>query len=373
MKNLKKYIAFALVGALLLNLACGDSGGDDGPDTTDSFDREAMLAHWADNIIIPAYERYFETLQDLQTRKDALLTEANMDNLTSLRRDFRIAYGVWQTVSMFEIGPAETVTLRNFTNIFPANAQEIEENVMSGSANLELPSNNDSQGFPALDYLLYGVADDDASILAKLSETSYQNYLSAIVERLYSLGSGVRNAWRNEGYRDTFVSASGSTATSSVNRMANDFMFYYEKSLRAGKVGIPAGVFNGNPLSDRAEAPFSGVLSKELLLNALAATQGFFRGEYQGGASTGPSFDQYLDDLDVRKDDRLLSDLINTQLVSAQSAIENLNDDLKTQVEMDNSLMLRAYDELQKVVVLLKVDMFQALNIQVDFVDADGD
>ncbi len=35
--------------------------------------------------------------------------------------------------------------------------------------------------------------------------------------------------------------------------------------------------------------------------------------------------------------------------------------------------MLTAYDELQKAVVLLKVDMLQALNIQVDFVDADGD
>ena len=35
--------------------------------------------------------------------------------------------------------------------------------------------------------------------------------------------------------------------------------------------------------------------------------------------------------------------------------------------------MLAAYDELQANVVLLKVDMFQALNIKVDFVDADGD
>jgi len=35
--------------------------------------------------------------------------------------------------------------------------------------------------------------------------------------------------------------------------------------------------------------------------------------------------------------------------------------------------MLSTYDGLQKNVVLLKVDMLQALNINVDFVDADGD
>ena len=35
--------------------------------------------------------------------------------------------------------------------------------------------------------------------------------------------------------------------------------------------------------------------------------------------------------------------------------------------------MLSSYDELQKVVVLLKVDMLQAFDISTDYVDADGD
>jgi hypothetical protein len=35
--------------------------------------------------------------------------------------------------------------------------------------------------------------------------------------------------------------------------------------------------------------------------------------------------------------------------------------------------MTLTYDELQKAVVLLKVDMVQKLNITIDYVDADGD
>jgi hypothetical protein len=35
--------------------------------------------------------------------------------------------------------------------------------------------------------------------------------------------------------------------------------------------------------------------------------------------------------------------------------------------------MTLTYDVLQKVVILLKVDMLQAFNINVDYVDADGD
>ena len=39
----------------------------------------------------------------------------------------------------------------------------------------------------------------------------------------------------------------------------------------------------------------------------------------------------------------------------------------------DNSQMLKTYDELQKAVVLLKVDMLQAFSVNVDYVDGDGD
>lgn len=35
--------------------------------------------------------------------------------------------------------------------------------------------------------------------------------------------------------------------------------------------------------------------------------------------------------------------------------------------------MTQAYDALQMAVVYLKVDMVQAFNISVDYVDADGD
>ncbi|NRA94125.1 MAG: peptidase M75 superfamily protein, partial [Psychroserpens sp.] len=42
-------------------------------------------------------------------------------------------------------------------------------------------------------------------------------------------------------------------------------------------------------------------------------------------------------------------------------------------VETDNTKMTEAYDALQAAVVLLKVDMIQAMNISIDFVDADGD
>ena len=64
---------------------------------------------------------------------------------------------------------------------------------------------------------------------------------------------------------------------------------------------------------------------------------------------------------------------IISQLSTAKAEVETLNTNVYTQINTDNSLMTRAYDELQKVVILLKVDMLQAFNVNVDYVDADGD
>ena len=81
----------------------------------------------------------------------------------------------------------------------------------------------------------------------------------------------------------------------------------------------------------------------------------------------------YLDFVQDISEGEDLGELINAQFESARDQAERLSDDFSEQVESDNSVMLETYDELQKNVVNMKVDMLQALNIRVDYVDADGD
>ena len=69
----------------------------------------------------------------------------------------------------------------------------------------------------------------------------------------------------------------------------------------------------------------------------------------------------------------LLSDDINKQFNIAENSISELNDNFNLQVKNGLIKLLTTYDDIQKAVVLLKVDMLQILNINVDYVDADGD
>ena len=73
------------------------------------------------------------------------------------------------------------------------------------------------------------------------------------------------------------------------------------------------------------------------------------------------------------RDNQNLSAIINNQFSSITTKSALLSNNLYEQVNSNNSAMLAAYDAIQQNVVYLKLDMMQALNITVDYVDSDGD
>lgn len=368
-----KYSRILLLAMLVFSACSTDNTGDDSGDSgTDSFDRSAMLANWADNIIAPAFENFNSSTQNLEEKTNLFVAEPSEENLAALRETFESAYLDFQTVSMFEIGKAEELNYRNYLNTYPAAVTTIEEKISSGNFNLALPSTYSQQGFPALDYLINGVAGTDAEIVAVYSSENYKNYLKSTAERINALTEDVNTSWQGN-YRDTFVNNTSSSSTGSVDRFTNDFVMYYEKFLRSGKIGYPAGAFTGEPSPQNAEALYSDDLSRKLYTKALESVQDFFNGKHFSSSQTGSSYKQYLDHLSFTKEGEKLSNIINTRFNTILDQAAALDPNLKSQVESNNEKMLLAFDELQKLVVLLKVDMLQALSISVDYVDSDGD
>ncbi|MBD0823927.1 imelysin family protein [Aestuariibaculum marinum] len=371
---IKKVVSVVLLALVIF--ACSSSdGGESKP--KDNFDRQTMLVNWADNIIIPAYEDLDSKLGALVAAKNTFTVTANQTNLEALRIAWLDAYKVWQHVEMFNIGKAEVDYYSAYMNIYPASVTEIESNIANGGYDLALANNQDAAGFPALDYLLYGVAADDNAILAMYTTNAnadgYKLYLSDVVNEMKSLTEAVLNDWTTS-YRSTFVNSTANTTTSSTNKITNDFIYYFEKGLRANKFGIPAGIFSGGVLyPEKVEAYHNQEVSKILALEALHASQDFFNGKAYNGTSDGNSFDDYLDYLQTITDGEDLTALINNQMNAARSQIQTVDSNFSNQVNTDNTRMTLSYDELQKVVVLLKLDMVQAMNISVDYIDADGD
>ncbi|MEN3324519.1 imelysin family protein [Mariniflexile soesokkakense] len=371
---IKKIVSIVVLALVIA--ACSSSEADGDKKAADNFDRQTMLINWADNIIIPVYQDLNTKLESLVTAKDDFVVTPNQTNLDALRTAWLNAYKVWQYAELFNIGKAEAINYGYQMNVYPTTVADVEANIASGTYDLTHANNNDAVGFPALDYLLYGVASGDAAILnvytANDNAAGYKKYVSDLVNQMKSQTQTVLNDWTS-GYRDTFVNSTSNTATSSTNKLTNDFIYYYEKGLRANKIGIPAGNFSTSPLPDKVEAFYNQGLSKVLALEAINAVQNFFNGKAYNSTSTTNSFNAYLDYLNIAKGGEDLSTLINNQLNLARTKLEVLDANFTNQINTDNSKMTIAFDELQKAVVLFKVDMVQAMNISVDYVDADGD
>jgi hypothetical protein len=327
-----------------------------------SDSRSQLLDNVTNNIIIPVHENLQSELENLENKVQDFAISPTSYTFQALRTAWVDAYMSWQSVEMFSMGKAEEIDYIKSMNTYPCNSTQINNNLSSQSYNLDdanYPSWT-AQGFPALDYMLYGLDSDSNMIMSYytgIDGAKYFDYLNNIVSQMISNTNLIIQHWYDN--KDDFIGSSGNTQVSSLNVLTNDFIFYYEKGLRANKIGIPCGIWNGfNSYPIGVEAFYRGDLSKALCLESLDACNDFF------------SF--YLDILTELGNSNLSTDILNS-LAEAKSAVNNLGNNFRVQLVENKDDMLTAYDKLQTVVPLLKVSMLYALDITVDYQDSDGD
>ena len=345
---------------------------DDQSGNDNSFDRVKMMTFITEEIIIPSYNNLNTSLTELKESYELFKINITEHNLEELRNKWLNSYKLWQHVEMYNIGKSMVDYLIFRSNIYPVDTVRVNQNIDNGEYDLENPNNYAAQGFPTMDYLLYGIDNDPVKVIDHYKENNkVMNYLGALIEDLVANVKTVNDDWNQ--VKNEFVNSVDNTASSNLNMMVNDFIYYYEKGFRANKFGIPAGVFSGGALPDRVEGFYSKNFSKVFALEAMTSIKKFFNGEsYKDDNSEGLGLKSYLDFVEKGKEE-LLSDKINAQLIDAEKSINDLDNNLSGQIESDLIKVLKTYDEIQTAVILLKVDMLQALNIAVDYADADGD
>ena len=345
---------------------------DDQSGNDNSFDRVKMMTFITEEIIIPSYDNLNTSLTELKESYELFKINITEHNLEELRNKWLNSYKLWQHVEMYNIGKSMEDYLIFRSNIYPVDTVRVNQNIDNGEYDLENPNNYAAQGFPTMDYLLYGIDNDPVKVIDHYKENNkLMNYLGALIEDLAANVKTVNDDWNQ--VKNEFVNSVDNTASSNLNMMVNDFIYYYEKGFRANKFGIPAGVFSGGALPDRVEGFYSKNFSKVFALEAMTSIKKFFNGEsYKDNDSEGLGLKSYLDFVEKGKEE-FLSDKINAQLIDAEKSINELDNNLSGQIESDLIKVLKTYDEIQTAVVLLKVDMLQALNIAVDYADADGD
>ena len=220
---MKKFISLFLV---VIIYACGS---DESINDNDNFDRGLILASTYDNIIIPAYNNFDQSLVLLQENINQFINDPSQEKLENVRLNWKDAYINWQSVAMFNIRKAEQIFYANLMNAYPCNETVINNKINNSVTEIGEISVNElgSTGFPALGYMLYGLDGENSSVLSNYTgnqQSNYKNYLSALVNHMALNTNLVVNDWKNN--RSEFVNSTGNSSTSSLNKIIKDFLQY---------------------------------------------------------------------------------------------------------------------------------------------------
>lgn len=358
------WATLAMVGLLACN---GD--GDKGD--SDSFDRAALLDHYAQNSIIPAYNALAENTQALQGAASTFRGSNTETNLQTLRNAWKAAALSWQNANHFNFGPAGEEGLRKGLveeiGTFPVAVSKIESSVSTGQWNTS-DFNRDARGLLAIEYLLYGENQSNAQIIAAFAASPKRaELLLALTEDVHKRVSTVQNAWQT--YQVEFVKNAGTDVGSSTSMLYNELVRSYE-ALKNFKVGVPLGKRAGQTKTEPqlAEAYYSGT-SLELLRTHFNAVESLWYGR---ATVNGSGFKAYLESA-VGGKELVAATEIQINAVKQALAAVPTTPSMAEQIKSSPAKLEALHTELQKLTRFFKSDMSSLLGIAITFSSGDGD
>lgn len=307
---------------LAASLLAGCAGDSDAPeskptDTATEFDFVAMLAHYADNIILPRYREFDSASAELADSGgslagycEAIGTGDEEAALEDAREQWRETMSVWQGAELFRVGPAADngSALRNRIHSYNSSSSlsscAVDQSVVLASeSGFDVQSRSfNSRGLDALEYLLFR-EELTHTCPERITETSDWNqrpeterrqlrcdYARELADDVHAGAERLVRAWEPEGdnFRYRFVDPA---KREEHLEALSDALFYIETGVKDAKVGVPTGLHDNcsrQACPDAVEARYS-----ETSLAQIRANLEAFRVGLTGG--DGPGFDDIID------------------------------------------------------------------------------
>ncbi|NOK57669.1 MAG: hypothetical protein GFH27_549303n66 [Chloroflexi bacterium AL-W] len=343
-------------------------------ETDDNFDRQAMLQNLTDTVIVPAHEEFATRTADLVQATQTLSDEPTEANLEATQQAWQEALIAWQPLMLYEVDNIRLTVTRSGINKWPPNTEFIEDFIAERDdidAEFVGGVGATSRGLPALEYLLFDPAGDNAAVLVALNERPQRmQYVVATAQALNNDAENLLQFWSPDGenYAAEFVArdSSGEVMQSAVSELSNELVNTLETLVQT-RLGDPLGRSNGGEAQpELAEATLSGAA-----LPAIVSTIAAFQKTFTGDAGMG--FDDYLDSLEIDTANEPLAERIVQQSESTIAALEAIETPLHVAVVEQPEQVEAAYEEARNLLVLAKVDMAGTLGVTLTFGDTDGD
>lgn len=340
---------------------------DPDPDTTNQNQDTVevnilnLLTNQVTEVIIPTYENYQVKMSDFLSTVEAFVGNIDAAGLASVKSAYLESYLAYQAAAVHNYYATANADLVNTTNLYPIDVALLGEFIENESYNFNVTAQQRANGFPALDYLLYGT-DDVVSTFS--NDPKRATFLLELVTAMKDKADLLVDKWTGT-LKENFIGNGGVELGSSLSVQLNRSLVYYEDHIRGNKVGLPVGRLGPNdtpidPDATKIEGYYQALLegNGNISLILLRAAIEEMEDLYLGTTSSGEDGIGYEDlllnieqesiDKDIKEQYQIIYDQI-----SNRSGVTG-NEDL--------------YNSIQTLVTLYKSDLFPVLNVQ----DADG-
>ena len=344
---------------------------DDGMSCVGDYDQKALLTHMADEMILPSVESFSKEASDLNASIERFLETKDPGDLELARNAYVEAYINYQYLAQFLFGPAEQLNFRERVNNFPVNEGQLLTSIENEDYDFSLSMQYD-QGFPALDFLLFGQGSNSETTERYTENDKYATYLRQVAGDIAATANALEEEWQD--YRTEFIDRTGTAAGASLAQLVNSWNEEYEITKR-DRLGIPSGqVTLGFTNPDKVEAYYSQI-SLDLFEASIEAAQEVFLGKSYLSSENGPGLSDVLDHVSAEKDGEALSQIISDQYQIILDDVHALPEGvpLSELVETEKDAVQSLYVEASKQVLHKKTDLPSILCIAITYVDNPSD
>ena len=369
------------VGICVSMLSCKPK--DDHSSSLVQADRKPLVENLGDHVIVPRYLALNTAINDFDTEAQSFAASPSISGLTALRIKFFDAYKKWEYAAQFNFGPASagTVMLQTETvNVFPSDTALIRTKIAQGITSIPATNSITYSGFPAIDYLLYGKSLTDQQIVDSFTVAATAakrcNFLKAVSANLKTKINTTYLNWTSAGqnfvnlYRNNTGIDLGSSTSQTINMMVADL-----ENCKNYKLGVPLNIVHNVPIDATVVNPFKAEAyhsdsSLVLLKTSVDAIQALYLGISPQGVN-GEGFDDYLESIGKTA----LNGQIKNQIELVQTKLEAIGEPVSTAVQSPTGKqkVTDAYNEMQNLLTVLKVDFASAVGVIISYGDTDGD
>lgn len=355
------------------------------------FSRNALLAQFADELVLPAVRDFATQAQALASAVGAFAGGPSDSTRGAAQAAWRSAMETFQRLEPMQFGPGGSASMfmggqgiRDeiyswpITNYCAVDQTTVDDDFRS-------PNFFDSElvnvyGLDALELLLFRTGDGnecdprvdinrDGTWNALVGTGGLQqrqaDYALVVAQGVSQQANRLRDAWEPSGgnfagqVRD--AGNGGSVYGSAKEALDEVFaaFFYVDTDLKDGKLAVPAGISPECPNAacpEDVELPFSRDSKRALLAN-LAGAAGIFAGE----GTAGQGFAWYLRDMGAT----VLADRMTSQLATARGSVDAIPGSLSDALLADAGVADDAYAQVQTFTTDVKSEFVSVLNLTI--------